>query len=92
MDIFQSGFQTKHSTESVLLKVTNDILLSIDSGEKCCFNDAGFDCSFRYFRSCDFNRTLRHYIGIKGVARKWFSSYLQDWTCSVKIGNHVTSS
>ncbi len=36
--------------------------------------------------------SLRDYIGIKGVALKWFSSYLQDWTCSVKIGNHVSSS
>jgi len=35
---------------------------------------------------------LRDYIGIKGVALKWFSSYLQDWTCSVKIANHVSSS
>ncbi len=34
LDIFQSGFRTKHSTESALLKVTNDILLSIDSGKR----------------------------------------------------------
>ncbi len=35
---------------------------------------------------------LRDYVGIKGVALKWFSSYLQDRTCLVKIGNHVSSS
>ncbi len=34
LDIFQSGFRTKHSTESALLKVTNDILLSTDSGKR----------------------------------------------------------
>ncbi len=35
---------------------------------------------------------LRDYVGIKGVALKWFSSYLQDRTCLIKIGNHVSSS
>ncbi len=35
---------------------------------------------------------LRDYVGIKGVALKWSSSYLQDRTCLVKIGNHVSSS
>lgn len=33
LDIFQSGFKAFHSTESELLRVFNDILLTTDSGD-----------------------------------------------------------
>lgn len=32
LDKFQSGFRSLHSTESALLRVRNDMLLSLDSG------------------------------------------------------------
>ena len=33
LEVFQSGFQTLHSTESALLRVFNDVLLANDSGD-----------------------------------------------------------
>ncbi len=92
LDIFQSGFRTKQSTESALLKVTNDILLSIDSGKSVALMMLDLTAAFDTLDHAILIKRLRDYVGIKGVALKWFSSYLQDRTCLVKIGNHVSSS
>ncbi len=89
LDIFQSGFRTKHSTESALLKVTNDILLSIDSGKSVALMMLDLTAAFDTLDHAILIKRLRDYVGIKGVALKWFSSYLQDRKCLVKIGNLV---
>ncbi len=83
LDIFQSGFQTKHGTESALLKVTNDILLSIDSGKRVALMMLDLTAAFDTLDHAILIERLRDYVGIKGVALKWFSSYLQDRTCLV---------
>lgn len=84
MDVFQSGFRTKHSTESALLKVTNDILLGIDSGKNVASMMLDLSAAFDTLNHTILIERLRDYVGINGVALKWFSS--------VKIGNHVSAS
>jgi len=91
MDTFQSGFRIKHSTESALLKVTNDILLSIDSGKSVALMMLDLSAAFDTLDHVILIQRFRDYVGIKGVALEWFSSYLQDRTCSVKIGNYVSA-
>ncbi len=41
---FPSGFATYHSTETALLKVMNDLLLAVDSGENAVFDYIGLKC------------------------------------------------
>ncbi len=51
-DKFQSGFRHKHSTETTLLRMTNDILMHADKGEY--FILILLDCCLQYHQSCHF--------------------------------------
>ncbi len=89
-DKFQSGFCKNHSTETALLKVTNDILVAADSGE-CTFLvlldlSAAFD-------SVDHDiwiNRLHNLAGLSGAVLKWFTSYLSGRSFSV-YANQVMS-
>uniref|UniRef100_A0A3B1JMG1 Reverse transcriptase domain-containing protein n=1 Tax=Astyanax mexicanus TaxID=7994 RepID=A0A3B1JMG1_ASTMX len=76
-ETFQSGFKAMHSTESALLKVTNDLLLTVDSGKGAILMLLDLK---------------KQWVGLQGVALKWFKSYLEDWTFSVNLANCYSSS
>lgn len=89
-DKFQSGFRKNHSTETALLKVSNDILLAADAGE--CTVLVLLDLSAA-FDSVDHNiliNRLQNLVGLSGAVLKWFSSYLTGRSFSVYV-NHVMS-
>ena len=84
---FQSAYKACHSTETALIRVQNDILVSMDQhyGVVLVLLDlhAAFD-------TIDHDNLLDHHqhserLGIRDRAHAWFASYLSDQTRSVSI-------
>ena len=88
---FQSAYRQMHSTETALIKVTNDlfnptaadmpsILLAIDLS-------AAFDC----VSHTKLMLSLADDFGVDCSALNWISSYLTDRTHFVKVGDQASA-
>ncbi len=87
---FQSGFRPSHSTETALIRVTNDLLLSSDRG--CIALLVLLDLSAA-FNTIDHNillNRLEKSVGISGSALAWFKSYLSDRHQFVAVNEEVS--
>ena len=84
----QSAYKSSHSCETLLLKLTDDILKAMDSGR--CVITVLMDLSSA-FDTVDHDRLkiqLHNEIGLRDVALRWFSSYLTDRHQAVSINGH----
>ncbi len=87
---FQSGFRPSHSTETALIRVTNDLLLSSDRG--CISLLELLDLSAA-FDTIDHNillNRIQNFVGISGSAIAWFKSYLSDRHQFVAVNEEVS--
>nr|XP_061839065.1 uncharacterized protein LOC133621161 isoform X1 [Nerophis lumbriciformis]XP_061839075.1 uncharacterized protein LOC133621161 isoform X1 [Nerophis lumbriciformis] len=90
-ELFQSGFKALHSTESALLKVFNDILLSTDSGKYVVLVLLDLSAAFDTVDHATLITRLENCVGIKGAALNWFRSYLTDRSFCVKVDSFMSS-
>ena len=72
----QSAYRTNHSTETALLKVYNDIMWSIDSGDDVILCLLDLSAAFDMIDHTILINRLEKRFGIKDDALAWFVSYL----------------
>ena len=90
-ELFQSGFRSKHSTETALLKVTNDLLLSSDTGSLNIVILLDLTAAFDTISHPILLSRLKSTLGITDTALSWFTSYLSDRQQYISINNCKSS-
>ena len=81
----QYGYKKGHSTETILVKITNDILIASDKKTATVLLLLDLSAAFD---TVDVDRLLGilfSEIGIRGTALKWFSSFLKNRSMRVKV-------
>lgn len=82
----QFGFREKHSTVQAILLITDQIRNAIENGLYSCGIFLDFSKAFDTVNHSILIKKLEHY-GIRGIANKWFASYLSNRSQHVSIGN-----
>ena len=85
--LLNSSTDQVHSTETTLLRVQNDLLQAVDNEWGAILVLLDLSAAFDTIDYQKLLNLLNQYFGIRGVAFKWFESYLKDRTQTVQIGS-----
>jgi hypothetical protein len=81
----QSAYRKHHSTETALLRVSNDILQAVDTHGEVVLVLLDLTAAFDTIDHGILLQRLSHRYGVNGTALQWFESYLSDRVQSVVI-------
>ena len=82
---FQSACKPNHSTETALMRVQNDILMSLDNKRGVVLIMLDLSAAFNTVDHSLLLGRMRS-AGVIGIAHQWFTSYLTSRTQSVCLG------
>ena len=87
----QSAYRPGHSTETALLKVVNDLFLSLNKGNISVLALLDFSSAFDTIDHPILLHCLHTDFGFTDTVLQWFSSYLTDRTHNVSLSNHCSA-
>ena len=88
----QSVYRKNHSTETALLKVTNDIMMKMNSQHAVLLVLLDLRAAFDTVDHCLLLRRLQTSFGISGAPLDWFTSYLMARRQRVSIPDALSDS
>ena len=88
----QFGYKRSHSTEALLIRVVNDILVASDKNSATVLLLLDLSAAFDTVDHSKLLSILRNELGISGSAFNWLKSYITSRTSRVKIGNSYSDS
>ena len=88
----QFGYKKSHSTEALLIRVVNDILVATDKNSATVLLLLDLSAAFDTVDHNKLLHILRNELGICGNAFKWLKSYITFRFSRVKIGNDYSES
>lgn len=91
LEKFQSAYKTAHSTETALLKIQSDILMSLDNGKAVVVVFLDMSAAFDTVNHKILLTRLSDTFGIRCEALEWFKSYLENRKQFVAINDAVSS-
>ena len=88
---WQSGYKKSHSTETLLLRVVNDLLIASEENKATVVMLLDLSAAFDTVDHNVLINILENEIGITGSALKWFRSFISGRCQKVKIGQHESA-
>ena len=88
---YQSAYRPGHSTETALLKVVNDLFLSLNKGNISVIALLDFSSAFDTIDQHILVHRLHTDLGFTDTVLQWSSSYLTDHTLYVSLSNHCSA-
>ncbi|KAK7909783.1 hypothetical protein WMY93_014467 [Mugilogobius chulae] len=82
---FQSGFRSAHSTETALVRVMNDVLMTSDQGSSSLLLLLDLSAAFDTVDHHTLLNRLQNEVGLSGTTLSWFQCYLSGRTEHVAI-------
>ena len=86
----QYGYKQFHSTETLMLKLVNDVLIGFDNNNATIVLLLDLSAAFDTVDTGKLLDILNKEIGVTGTALKWFQSFLVGRKQRVKINNSIS--